>query len=204
MVFHEDAEFSNGPFLNPTPGVYDGELYNYKLDGGGYSMDDLRIAGKKDVIVTAPSVLWVHDDIDVHGDAQITIAPGGSLMLYVGTTNVSGASVAIGRNGVREMTAHGRKAIEAFHRPLFEGDGTKGIPSFKNAVLKIVDSRIRFVRPDVASVDVTWTQTGSVLDGKDRGLRKGLMTWIATKERGIWGIAVMHNMDLPVEQPKAP
>ena len=106
--------------------------------------------------------------------------------------------------GVKGMTAHGRKAIEAYHRPLFEGDGTKGIPSFKKAVLKIVDTRIRFIRADVASVDVTRTQTGSVLNGKDRGLRKGLMNWIATKERGTWGIAVMHNMDLPVEAPKAP
>ena len=103
------------------------------------------------------------------------------------------------------MKAHGRKTIEEFHRPLFESDGTKGIPSFKNAVFKVLDTRIRFIRPDVASVDVTWTQTGSVLDGKDRGLRRGLMSWIATKEGGRWGVAVMHNMDLlPVERPKAP
>ena len=103
------------------------------------------------------------------------------------------------------MTAHGRKAIEQFHRPLFEGDGTKGFPSFKNAVFKVVETRIRFIRPDVASVDVTWTQTGSVLDGKDRGLRRGLMSWIATKEAGKWGVAVMHNMDLlPVMRGTAP
>ena len=99
------------------------------------------------------------------------------------------------------MTAHGRKAIEQFHRPLFDGDGTKGIPSFKNAVFKVAETRIRFIRPDVASVDVIWTQTGSTLDGKDRGLRRGLMSWIATKEEGKWGVAVMHNMDLlPVER----
>jgi len=28
------------------------------------------------------------------------------------------------------MTAHGRKAIEEFHRPLLEGDGAGPIPSF--------------------------------------------------------------------------
>jgi uncharacterized protein (TIGR02246 family) len=103
------------------------------------------------------------------------------------------------------MTARGRGTIERFHRPLFEGDGTKGVPSFKDAVFKTVDTRIRFIRPDVASVDVTWTQTGSTLDGKDRGPRRGLMSWIATREDGKWGVAVMHNMDLlPVERPKAP
>lgn len=103
------------------------------------------------------------------------------------------------------MTAHGRKAIADFHRPLFEGDGTKGFPSFKNATFKAVETRVRFIRPDVASVDVVWTQTGSVLAGKDRGPRRGLMIWIATNERGKWGVAVMHNMDLlPVERPKTP
>ena len=103
------------------------------------------------------------------------------------------------------MTAHGRKAIEQFHRPLFEGDGTKGIPSFKNAVFKVTETRIRFIRPDVASVDVIWTQSGSTLDGKDRGLRRGLMNWVATKEGNKWGVAVMHNMDLqPVARGKAP
>ena len=99
------------------------------------------------------------------------------------------------------MTARGRKAIEQFHRPLFEGDGTKGVPSFKNAVFKVTETRIRFIRHDVANVDVIWTQTGSTVDGKDRGLRRGLMSWVATKEKGKWGVAVMHNMDLlPVER----
>ena len=62
---------------------------------------------------------------------------------------------------VRGMTARGRKAIEEFHRPLFEGDTSKGNPSFKDAVLKVDEVRVRFVRPDVASVDILWTQTGS-------------------------------------------
>ena len=96
------------------------------------------------------------------------------------------------------MTAHGRKAIEEFHRPLLEGDGAGPIPSFKHAELKVLDTRIRFLRPDVASVDATWTQTGAVQNGQDMGVRKGLLMPIATKERDGWGITVMHNMDLPV------
>jgi uncharacterized protein (TIGR02246 family) len=96
------------------------------------------------------------------------------------------------------MTAHGRKAIEEFHRPLLEGDGAGPIPSFKHAQLKVLDTRIRFLRPDVASVDATWTQTGAVQNGRDMGVRKGLLMLIATKQGDDWGIAVMHNMDLPV------
>jgi uncharacterized protein (TIGR02246 family) len=96
------------------------------------------------------------------------------------------------------MTAHGRKAIEEFHRPLLEGDGAGPIPSFKHAQLQVLDTQIRFLRPDVASVDTTWTQTGAVQNGRDMGLRKGLLMLIATKQGDDWGIAVMHNMDLPV------
>jgi uncharacterized protein (TIGR02246 family) len=103
---------------------------------------------------------------------------------------------------VRGMTARGRKAIEEFHRPLFEGDTSKGNPSFKDAVLRIDEVRVRLIRSDVASVDILWTQTGSkASDGKDRGTRKGLASWVVTKEGGTWQVAVMHNMDLPVAPP---
>ncbi len=98
------------------------------------------------------------------------------------------------------MTAHGRKAIEDFHRPLLEGDGAGMIPSFKNAAFKVVETHIRFVRPDVAFADVTWTQTGAVQNGQDMGARKGLLMLVATREGDTWGIAIMHNMDLPVSK----
>ena len=42
-----------------------------------------------------------------------------------------------------------------------------------------------------------------LVNGKDWGLRKGLLMWVVTKERGVWAISVMHNMDLPLEPPKA-
>jgi uncharacterized protein (TIGR02246 family) len=96
------------------------------------------------------------------------------------------------------MTAHGRKAIEEFHQPLLEGEGAGAIPSFKHAGFKVLDTRIRFLRVDVASVDATWSQTGAVQNGRDMGFRKGLLMLIVTREREGWGIAGMHNMDLPV------
>ncbi len=98
------------------------------------------------------------------------------------------------------MSAHGRKAIEEFHRPLLEGDGAGPIPSFKHAEFKVVETKARFLRPDVASMDVIWTQTGAVQNGKDMGPRQGLLMLVATKEKDGWGIAVMHNMDLPVKR----
>jgi uncharacterized protein (TIGR02246 family) len=94
------------------------------------------------------------------------------------------------------VTAHGRQAIQEFHRPLLEGDGAGAIPSFKNAEFKILETRIRFLRPDVASVDATWSQTGAVQHGQELGRRKGLLMLILTRELNAWGIAGMHNMDL--------
>jgi uncharacterized protein (TIGR02246 family) len=98
------------------------------------------------------------------------------------------------------ITTRGRKAIEEYHRPLLEADGMGPTPSFKHAEFKVVETHIRFVRPDVASVDITWSETGVVQDGKNIGTWKGILILTATRERDGWGIAVMHNMDLPVTE----
>jgi choline dehydrogenase-like flavoprotein len=95
--------------------------------------------------------------------------------------------------------------IEDWHGapdPKYRGNGLK-VPSFKNAVFKFLDTRIRMVRPEVASVDITWSQTGAIVNGEDWGHRRGLLMWIATKEGGVWGVSVMHNMDLPLEAPQS-
>ncbi|HJS90853.1 MAG TPA: SgcJ/EcaC family oxidoreductase [Steroidobacteraceae bacterium] len=50
---------------------------------------------------------------------------------------------------VRGIGAHGRTEIAAFHAPVF---ATVFIDSHQ----KIVDERIRFIKPDVAAVDAWW------------------------------------------------
>ncbi|MBC7919736.1 MAG: SgcJ/EcaC family oxidoreductase [Ferruginibacter sp.] len=90
------------------------------------------------------------------------------------------------------MSAHGRAEVEKFHAPLFAS-------RFKDTDQKITDQKIRLVRPDVAAVDAWWEMTGAKdAEGKDIPLRKGLLNFIMTKERGQWLITVMHNMNLPV------
>ena len=89
-----------GGAFNPTPGVYNGDFYNFKLDGGNFELSSLKIAGQKDMIVTAPSVLWVKDDIDITGMGQITIAPGGSLTLYVGASSGDDSVASLGGLGI--------------------------------------------------------------------------------------------------------
>ncbi len=53
---------------------------------------------------------------------------------------------------------------------------------------------IRFVKPDVAAVDVDWEMTGAKnQDGTPRPTRKGIHSLIMTKQSdGSWLIAVMH------------
>lgn len=93
------------------------------------------------------------------------------------------------------MGAHGRKAIEEFHAPMFASN-------FKNSNLTPENVTIRFLSPDIASVDVGWKMTGAYrLDGTPAPLRKGLLNWVVTRSGDGWLIAVMHNQEFTL--PKA-
>ncbi len=93
---------------------------------------------------------------------------------------------------------HGRDAIQTMHNALFTEPRTPDWPSFRNAVTTIHDTRVRFIRPDVAVVDIRWAQKGALgPDGQPWGDRRGLMNWVAVKESGQWSVAASHNMDLP-------
>ena len=92
----------------------------------------------------------------------------------------------------------GQKKIEEFHRPMFSGDTSSGHSSFKNAIIKMEEPRIRFIQKDIASVDILWGLDHAISPGgKDSGHRRGLITWTIIKQRGKWSILIMHNANLP-------
>ena len=96
------------------------------------------------------------------------------------------------------QSAKGRKQIEDFHTPMFKGES--GYPSFKSSTIKIDAPRISVVKPDVASVDFIWHLDKVMLpDGTEVKNRRGLVTWLMVKENGKWGVAIMHNAELPSE-----
>jgi uncharacterized protein (TIGR02246 family) len=107
-------------------------------------------------------------------------------------------------------TAHGRDEIEAFHKPLLADKQPQGAAWFGKAALKNDgEPVIRFLRPDVATADGRWIMTGALLpDGKELPERKGLAMYMLTKEKGVWGIAAFHNLEIdpaiPKNAPKAP
>jgi uncharacterized protein (TIGR02246 family) len=90
------------------------------------------------------------------------------------------------------QSVHGRAAIETFHIPILT-------LVYKTGSSKITDTQVRFIRPDVAEVDVRSDVTGGrTFDGKDIPLVKFLMNWTVTKEPdGHWLVKVMHNTRLP-------
>ncbi|MGD0630679.1 MAG: SgcJ/EcaC family oxidoreductase [Terracidiphilus sp.] len=96
---------------------------------------------------------------------------------------------------VRGAGASGRAEIEKFHAPLFA-------TIFKDTKQKHTYVTIRFIRPDVAAVDVRWEMTG-VEDpaGNPLPVRHGLLNFTMAKDQGKWQIVVMHNMDLAAPPP---
>ena len=89
------------------------------------------------------------------------------------------------------MVQNGRAGIEAGHAPIFK-------TMFKDSHLSVTETRVRLIRPDVASVDVKWQMTGARdPHGNPWPERAGLMNWIATRHGDRWLVDVSHNMDLP-------
>lgn len=89
------------------------------------------------------------------------------------------------------MVQKGRAGIEAAHAPIFK-------TMFKDSRLSVTETRIRLIRPDVASVDVKWQMTGARdPHGNPWPERVGLLNWIVTNYGGRWLVDVSHNMDLP-------
>ncbi len=92
---------------------------------------------------------------------------------------------------VNGLSAHGRAEVERFHAPRFA-------TTFKDSHQRITETKIRFIKPDVAAVDARWEMTGArTAEGQDIPLRKGMLNFVMTKEGGTWLITVMHNVSLP-------
>jgi uncharacterized protein (TIGR02246 family) len=94
---------------------------------------------------------------------------------------------------VRGATAHGRRAIEAFHAPFFQGQ------VFKDSQQTAVVRTVRFLSPTIAAVDVDSRMTGArTPDGQERPLRLSRLSVVMTKNSADrWFIAVFHNTELP-------
>jgi uncharacterized protein (TIGR02246 family) len=95
----------------------------------------------------------------------------------------------------RGTSASGRSKIAEFHAPIFA-------TIFKNSHQRYTGIKTRFIRPDVAAVDVHWEMTGATdAQGNPRPYRQGLLNFVMAKNAERWQILVMHNLDLTALPP---
>ena len=96
---------------------------------------------------------------------------------------------------VRGIGASGRQKIEDFQAPVFA-------TIFSKSHQEYTDVKTRFIRPDIAAVDVHWKMTGVIdAQGSPRPDREGLLNFVMAKNAGRWEILVMHNLDLSAQPP---
>jgi uncharacterized protein (TIGR02246 family) len=95
---------------------------------------------------------------------------------------------------IRGTVFYGHKAFEDRHREIFTG-------FFKGSTLAMSITRIRFVRPDVAIVDLA-TELSN-LSGAPPGVRPNASGRILTrlqqvlvKDNGVWRVESYHNVDV--------
>jgi uncharacterized protein (TIGR02246 family) len=82
---------------------------------------------------------------------------------------------------------HGRGDFEKYHSRLLSG-------RFKEAALTLLETKGRFLKPDMAVVHWSWTLDGDKnFDGTPRQRRFGLMTMVAQKRSGAWQVVVAQN-----------
>lgn len=86
------------------------------------------------------------------------------------------------------VPSHGWKELEAHYNEVFT-------TFLKDAHRTDTVRSIRFLGPGIASVDIDWQMTGArTRDGKDAPNRKGLLTWIVSKQpSGQWKITIYHE-----------
>jgi len=86
------------------------------------------------------------------------------------------------------VPSHGWKDLEAHYNEIFT-------TFLKDAHRTDTVRSIRFLTPEIASVDIDWQMTGArTRDGKDAPNRKGLLTWVVTKQHsGKWMITIYHE-----------
>jgi uncharacterized protein (TIGR02246 family) len=94
---------------------------------------------------------------------------------------------------------HGRAGMEATFGPFMSGaySATRQTGKVRS---------IRFLKPDVAALDVDWEMTGAKNpDGSMRPTRKGLHSLVMTKQSdGSWLIAIMHVHEFTPTPPLTP
>lgn len=81
----------------------------------------------------------------------------------------------------------GRKDFETYHSRLLTG-------RFATSTITPLETRLRFIRPDLAIVRWSWRMEGDKnFDGSPRPVRHGLLTMLSEKRSGKWLVITAQN-----------
>lgn len=93
---------------------------------------------------------------------------------------------------VRGASDHGRPDVEKHYQQVFS-------TFLKNAHRTDTVRSVHFVSPTIASVDTEFEMIGANAPNSTGTTahppRKGLLTWIVTKQDGRWYISIFHELD---------
>jgi uncharacterized protein (TIGR02246 family) len=68
---------------------------------------------------------------------------------------------------------------------------------FKESVLSVRSVGVRFLKPDVALVQIDWRMEGDRdPDGTSRAPRTGIVSWVVLREANEWRIVSSHNTNV--------
>lgn len=136
--------------------------YDYVLGNGNYQLSSLSMSGQGKAIVTGNATLYVTGDLSMTGQSTLTIAPGGSLKLYVGGTtahfagngilNESGDTMKFAFYGLPNLTSLDLSGNAAFTGTIYapnadfalNGSGTSDYDLVGASVTKIVSMHGHF------------------------------------------------------------
>ena len=86
---------------------------------------------------------------------------------------------------------HGHQEVEDYFQNTF-------IQFYQTANNKLFTPTVKFLKPNIAAVDVKWEITGRTdADGNILPTMKGIMVWTMSKKKRRWLIKIMHNVSLP-------
>jgi len=95
----------------------------------------------------------------------------------------------------RGEAVHTRQEVEDAHAKLFSG-------LYKNTHRTDTVKSIRYLTPELASVENYWTMTGAKnRDGSDWPYRAGYVNYLMAKRDGRWIVIISHTADFNAKDP---
>ena len=100
------------------------------------------------------------------------------------------------------VTVVGARGWEKGRKEFKEGHAEVHKTMFKDSVLTIIETHIKFIRPDIAIAHVVWETKGDVVpDRKPGEPREGIFTWVVEKRGGKWLIIASQNTENKTPMP---